>query len=109
MRCANASLLENWENEYHRFFDSPRLEIVRLTSKNVPRQFDKSMVERMQKMDIILTNYESLRISQLNFCAVDFDIVALDEAQKIKSRHIGYECSQGSKRCIQNCNDRNSG
>lgn len=82
---APVSLLENWENEYHRFFDSPRLEIVRLTSKNVPRQFDKSMVERMQKMDIILTNYESLRISQLNFCAVDFDIVALDEAQKIKS------------------------
>ena len=36
-------------------------------------------------MDIILTNYESLRISQLNFCAVDFDIIVLDEAQKIKS------------------------
>ena len=34
---------------------------------------------------IILTNYESLRISQLNFCAVEFDVVALDEAQKIKS------------------------
>ena len=82
---APVSLLENWENEYHRFFMSPRLNISRLTSKNVPRQFDRVVVGKMQKMDIILTNYESLRISQLNFCAVDFDIVALDEAQKIKS------------------------
>lgn len=82
---APVSLLENWENEYNRFFMQPRLNIVRLTSKNVPRQFDKSIVDRMQGMDIILTNYESLRISQLNFCAVDFDVIALDEAQKIKS------------------------
>lgn len=82
---APVSLLENWENEYNRFFESPRLNIARLTSKNVPRQFDKTIVENMQNMDIILTNYESLRISQLNFCAVDFDIIALDEAQKIKS------------------------
>lgn len=82
---APVSLLENWENEYNRFFESPRLNIARLTSKNVPRQFDKTIVENMQDMDIILTNYESLRISQLNFCAVDFDIIALDEAQKIKS------------------------
>lgn len=82
---APVSLLENWENEYNRFFMAPRLSITRLTSKNVPRQFDKTAVEKMQKMDIILTNYESLRIAQLNFCAVDFDIVALDEAQKIKS------------------------
>ena len=82
---APVSLLENWENEYNRFFMSPRLNINRLTSKDVPRQFNKDVVDRMQKMDIVLTNYESLRISQLNFCAVEFDIVALDEAQKIKS------------------------
>ena len=82
---APVSLLENWENEYNRFFMSPRLNIIRLTSKDVPRQFNKDVVNRMQEMDIVLTNYESLRISQLNFCAVEFDIVALDEAQKIKS------------------------
>lgn len=82
---APVSLLENWENEYNRFFMSPRLNINRLTSKDVPRQFNKDVVDWMQKMDIVLTNYESLRISQLNFCAVEFDIVALDEAQKIKS------------------------
>lgn len=82
---APISLLENWENEYNRFFTEPRLNIVRLTSKDVPRKFDRDVIDRMQKCDMILTNYDSLRISQLNFCAVEFDVVALDEAQKIKS------------------------
>lgn len=82
---APISLLENWENEYKRFFAEPRLNIVCLTSTNVPRQFDKEVINKMQHCDMILTNYDSLRISQLNFCAVEFDVVALDEAQKIKS------------------------
>lgn len=82
---APVSLLENWENEYNRFFNSPRLNIVRVTSKNIPRRFDKFIVDKLQRMDIILTNYETLRNAQLNLCAVDFDIVVLDEAQKIKS------------------------
>lgn len=82
---APISLLENWENEYNRFFTEPRLNIVRLTSKDVPRQFNKGVIDRIQKSNVILTNYDSLRISQLNFCAVEFDIVVLDEAQKIKS------------------------
>lgn len=82
---APISLLENWKNEYERFFMQPRMKINMLTSRDVTRKFDKSIVDKMQKMDIILTNYESLRISQLNFCAVEFDVVALDEAQKIKS------------------------
>lgn len=82
---APISLLENWENEYNRFFTEPRLNVLRLTSKDIPRKFDRNAIERMQKCDIILTNYDSLRIAQLNFCAVEFDIVALDEAQKIKS------------------------
>ena len=82
---APISLLENWKNEYERFFMQPRMKINMLTSKDVTRKFNKSIVDKMQKMDIILTNYESLRISQLNFCALEFDVVALDEAQKIKS------------------------
>lgn len=82
---APVSLLENWDNEYNRFFKMPRLRINRLTSKEVSRHFNKHIVDKMQQMDIILTNYESLRIAQLNFCAVEFGIVALDEAQKIKT------------------------
>lgn len=79
------SLLENWENEYKRFFTSPHLKVKRLSTKEVPRQFDEKEIEKMQNMDIILTNYETLRNAQLNFCAVEFDIVVLDEAQKVKT------------------------
>ena len=82
---APISLIENWKNEYERFFMHPRMNIKVLTSKEVTRKFNKEIVEKMQEMDVILTNYESLRISQLNFCAVGFDVVVLDEAQKIKS------------------------
>lgn len=82
---APISLLENWRNEYERFFGEPRLKITTLTSKDVPRKFDKRIVDLMSKEDIILTNYETLRISQLNFCAVNYEIVVLDEAQKIKT------------------------
>lgn len=82
---APVSLLENWENEYNKFFEQSRLKVTRLSSKNVPRKFDRHIIDKMQSMQIILTNYESLRISQLNFCAVEFDVVVLDEAQKIKT------------------------
>lgn len=82
---APVSLLENWEAEYQRFFDSPRLTVNRLSSFDIPRKFSKTLVDRMQKMDIILTSYEAMRNGQLNFCAVQFDVVALDEAQRIKT------------------------
>lgn len=82
---APVSLLENWRNEYERFFNEPRLKIATLTTKDVPRRFDKRIVDLLSKEDIILTNYESLRISQLNFCAVNYEVVVLDEAQKIKT------------------------
>lgn len=82
---APVSLLENWENEYTKFFKEPRLGVKLLTSKDIPRKFDQDSIKYMQSLDIILTNYESLRISQLNFCAVEFDVIVLDEAQRIKS------------------------
>ena len=50
---APVSLLENWENEYYRFFMEPRLYVNRLTSKDVPRKFTRDIVDRMQKMDIM--------------------------------------------------------
>lgn len=82
---APVSLLENWENEYNRFFIEPRLTVRRLNSGDVPRTFNQQVVEQMQKMDIILASYETMRNSQMNFCAVEFDVIALDEAQRIKT------------------------
>lgn len=80
------SLLENWKNEYEKFFRQPHMKVNILKSKDVTQKFDREIVERMQKMDIILTTYDSLRLAQLNFCAVEFDVAVFDEAQRIKTQ-----------------------
>lgn len=82
---APVSVLENWQREYERFFLSPRLNITRLRAGDVPRQVSRADIDRLSKADIILTNYETLRMVQLNLCAVEFDIIVLDEAQRIKT------------------------
>ncbi len=82
---APISLLENWEQEFKRFFPASSLQICRLTSKDVPRQFNREKIEEIQKMDIVVTNYDTLRISQMNICAVQYDVAILDEAQNVKT------------------------
>lgn len=81
---APVSLIENWQNEYMRFFSKP-MKVTTLSSQQVPRKFDRKSINMMQQCDIIITNYETVRNCQLNFCAVNFDIVVLDEAQKVKT------------------------
>lgn len=81
---APVSLIENWQNEYCKFFKRP-MNVTILSSAQVPRKFDRKVIDKMQSCELIITNYETVRNCQLNFCAVNFDIVALDEAQKIKS------------------------
>lgn len=82
------SLLENWENEYVKFFDKPRIPVRVVTSK-VAKHFtkgvDRNFIQFLQHRHIILTNYETVRSYQFSFCATNFAIVALDEAQKIKT------------------------
>ena len=80
---APVSLLENWENEYAKYFTSPRLPILVITSS--PKTVDQTFISQLSQKQIVLTSYENLRRGQLNFCAVDFAIVVLDEAQKIKT------------------------
>lgn len=82
---APVSLLENWQQEYLKFFKPPRLKVQCLTGKDIPRKLDKDCIEEMQNMDIVLTNYETVRNCQLNICAVDWEVVVLDESQKIKT------------------------
>ena len=82
---APVTLLENWEAEYKRFFAEPALKVQRLMASDVPRQFNQQVINAMQDLSLILTSYETMRTSQLNFCAVDFEVVVLDEAQKIKT------------------------
>lgn len=83
---APVSLLENWESEYKRFFYPTNLELRFLYgATGIGRDFSRSDVSELQRKQLILTNYESLRSYQMNLCAVDYSIVVLDEAQKIKT------------------------
>ena len=83
---APVSLLENWQNEYKKFFSPNNLNLKFIYGPTgVGREFSKHAVAELQKRQILLTNYESLRAFQLNMCAVDYAVVVLDEAQKIKT------------------------
>lgn len=86
---APISILENWEKEYQKFFQEPRLRVFTVTSKVAAKHFtkgiDKDFICFLQRHQIILTNYETIRSYQFSFCAVNYSIIALDEAQKIKT------------------------
>lgn len=87
---APVSLLENWEKEYQKFFNPTNLQInllygsVDLTKENkhIENQND---AKRLQKKQIILTSYETVRNYQISLGLVDFAVIVLDEAQKIKT------------------------
>ena len=79
---APSSLLENWKREYALFFDNPSLDFVIIDKQNL------SLLAKERKnpsASLYLTTYEGMRRNALNFCTVDWGIVALDEAQKIKN------------------------
>jgi HJR/Mrr/RecB family endonuclease len=97
---APVSLLENWENEYQKFFSSQNLSLCRLygsvslTKENNPAK-NQQDAKRLQFKQIILTNYETLRSYQISLGLVDFAVIALDEAQKIKTP--GTQITNASK------------
>lgn len=87
---APVSLLENWENEYQKFFSPQNLSLTKLYgSTTLTKAFDQIQNQRearqLQRQHIILTNYETLRSYQATLGLVDFAVVVLDEAQKIKT------------------------
>lgn len=97
---APVSLLENWENEYQKFFSPQNLPLnklygsVSLTKDNNPIR-NQQDAKRLQGKQIILTNYETVRSYQISLGLVDFAIIALDEAQKIKTP--GTQITNASK------------
>jgi SNF2 family DNA or RNA helicase/HJR/Mrr/RecB family endonuclease len=87
---APVSLLENWENEYSKFFSPCSLRVLKLygiidLTKENNLQKNQQDALKLQTKQIILTNYETVRSYQLSIGLVDFAIIALDEAQKIKT------------------------
>ena len=97
---APVSLLENWENEYQKFFSPQNLPLcklygsVSLTKENNPAK-NQQDAKRLQFKQIILTNYETIRSYQISLGLVDFAVIALDEAQKIKTP--GTQITNASK------------
>ena len=97
---APVSLLENWENEYQKFFSPQNLPLcklygsVSLTKENSQAK-NQQDAKRLQFKQIILTNYETVRSYQISLGLVDFAVIALDEAQKIKTP--GTQITNASK------------
>ena len=88
---APVSLLENWENEVNRFFVPSPPEITRLYGQDLKAMAGeaggdpRALARLLQRPHICLTTYETLRRQQLAFAAVDWAVVVLDEAQRIKT------------------------
>jgi len=97
---APVSLLENWENEYQKFFSPQNLPLsklygsVSLTKENNPIK-NRQDAKQLQFKQVILTNYETVRSYQISLGLVDFAVIALDEAQKIKTP--GTQVTNASK------------
>ncbi|MGL5013212.1 MAG: DEAD/DEAH box helicase [Bacteroidales bacterium] len=84
---APISLLENWQSEYARFFSEYSYKVLPFygTTNYKKNTLDNILLSDLSQRQIILTNYETLRSYQLTLCAVDFHLVVLDEAQRIKT------------------------
>ncbi|HWP47709.1 MAG TPA: SNF2-related protein [Candidatus Limnocylindrales bacterium] len=79
---APVSLLENWEKEYPKFFEPCVLKILKFYGSPLPEFLNGTHLKNRQ---IVLTTYETLRKQQLKLCGIDWSVVILDEAQKIKT------------------------
>lgn len=78
---APVSLLENWRNEYAKFFRNGMIvDII----EHAPAPDDANFVKAHSFKHIMLMSYECMRRGQLTLGKIDFSIIALDEAQKIK-------------------------
>ena len=88
---APVSLLENWENEVDRFFEPSPPEVTRLYGSALKalsaeaNRDPRALARTLQRPHLCLTTYETLRRQQLAFAAVDWAVVVLDEAQRIKT------------------------
>jgi SNF2 family DNA or RNA helicase/HJR/Mrr/RecB family endonuclease len=86
---APVSLLENWQNEYVKFFPKPSMKVVTLWGANVKYYIipnDKQQtITNLSEPAIYLTTYETLRKQQIPLGLIDWGNVILDEAQKVKT------------------------
>jgi len=86
---APVSLLENWQNEYEKFFPNASYEMITLWGSNVHniiiKNSKKATIKNLNTSSIFLTTYETLRRQQVPLAMIDWGVVILDEAQKVKT------------------------
>lgn len=90
---APVSLLDNWNNEIKKFLKDSSIEPVILHGDIISKKRNDNDIDWLKTRDIILTNYETVRSCQFNICAVDYAVVILDEAQKIKTPGTYVTCA----------------
>jgi SNF2 family DNA or RNA helicase len=81
---APKSLIENWIAEYEKYFPDGVLLLENAMGKGEFIQKLLSMEAPPHNL-VILFSYETLRMKQLDICALRWDIAILDEAQRIKT------------------------
>jgi len=79
---APVTLLENWQAEFHNFFNS-NIEMLSVYGSGN----NQITLNNLKRHAIFLTNYESVRTKKNPFIfgQIDWAVVVLDEAQKIKT------------------------
>jgi SNF2 family DNA or RNA helicase len=86
---APVSLLENWDNEYEKFFHNSSYKMETLWGKNVHNVIIKNnreqTIKNLSRSSIFLTTYETLRKQQVPLAMINWGVVILDEAQKVKT------------------------
>ena len=103
-------LLQNWKDEYYKFFDPKLGEPLILHSKTLrllrtdgnsdflgkeyyqitkDSSFPKTYldIDEITKHNIVITNYETLSNYEYSLGKIDWSLVVLDEAQKIKNEN----------------------
>ncbi len=78
-------LLDNWIDENEKFFSSDLNFINGNIVKNELNRILVAQEDNRKKSELLLISYEYLRTNQKELAKIDWDIIVLDEAQKIKS------------------------
>lgn len=85
---APVSLLKNWEEEYFKFVANGLFkEIIIIDNSSVKKYYSNNCYDfqNLANDHIVLTSYETLRTYQFAFGKIDWSLMVLDEAQRIKN------------------------
>ena len=80
-----SSLIENWMQEYDLFFPKQSYEKKILKGRVLPYLKELRNGDNLDTPALCITTYETMRLNAVGFCTVDWGVIALDEAQKIKN------------------------